>query len=221
MRVLVTRPEPAASRTAARLRELGHEAIVAPLLIPRPLDWAVPPGKWQAVAFTSASAAALAGDLSALALLPAYAVGEATAAAARDAGFTQVRSARGDASAVFALAAADGIARLLHLAGQDRSAATVPPGLTVGVVTVYVAELAGRLDVPQFDLALLYSARTAAQFDTLFAGDRSGIVVAALSPAVAAAASPGWGRVAVAAEPTEAALFAAAGLTCDNLGQDG
>ncbi len=221
MRVLVTRPEPAASRTAARLRALGHEAIVAPLLIPHAVAWALPPGDWQAVAFTSASAPALAGDRAALAHLPAYAVGEATAAAARAAGFTDVRSARGDASAVFALAASGGIARLLHLAGRDRSAASVPPGLTVGVVTVYAAELAARLDTPPFDLALLYSVRTATRFAALFRGDRSGVAVVALSAPIAAAAGTGWARVSVAAEPTEAALFAAAGLTCDNGPQDG
>lgn len=216
MRVLVTRPEPAASRTAARLRALGHEVVVAPLLIPRAVDWSVPPGNWQAVAFTSASAPGLAGDaLKSLVHLPAYAVGEATAAAAREAGFAGVRPARGDASAVFRLAARDGIARLLHLAGHDRSEATVPSGLTVGVTTVYAADLASGLPVFDGDVVLLYSARTAAHFATLFAGERSALALTALSPQVAAAAGSGWARVIVAAEPTEDALFAAARLTCE------
>ena len=216
MRVLVTRPEPAASRTAARLRALGHEVVVAPLLIPRAVEWSVPPGDWQAVAFTSASAPDLAGEaLKSLVHLPAYAVGEATATAARETGFTDVRPARGDASAVFSLAAGDGVARLLHLAGHERSEATVPSGLTVGITTVYAADLAPGLPEFDGDVVLLYSARTAAHFANLFAGDRAGLALAALSPQVAAAAGGGWARVIVAGEPTEDALFAAARLTCE------
>lgn len=216
LRVLVTRPEPAASRTAAALRALGHEVLVAPLLIPRALRWRVPPGAWQAVAFTSAVAPALGGaGLAALTHLPAYAVGGATGDAARSAGFTDVRVARGDASAVFAQAAADGIEHLVHLGGVDRSATSVPPGLRVGVVAVYAADLVPTLLDTAFDLALLYSTRTAAHFATLFIGDRAKVTVAALSPGVAAALGTGWGRVAVATEPTEDALFAAARLACD------
>ncbi|TRW16904.1 uroporphyrinogen-III synthase [Glacieibacterium frigidum] len=215
MRVLVTRPEPAASRTAGRLRALGHEPIVAPLLIPRAVAWELPPGDWQAVAFTSAAAPALGGDLAALAHLPAYAVGAATGEAARAAGFCDVRVARGDASAVFAQAAGDGVTRLLHLAGADRSAAVVPEALSVGVVTVYAADLAEALPAEDFDLALLYSARTAARFAALFSGDPAAVRIAALSPAIAAAAGTGWAAIAVAAEPTEDALFAAARLACE------
>ena len=219
MRVLVTRPEPAASRTAARLRALGHEVTAAPLLIPRALAWQPPLGDWQAVALTSASAAALGGSgLANLAHLPAYAVGAATADAARIAGFSDVRSARGDATAVFAHAAADGIERLLHLAGAERSPATVPAGLIVGVAEVYAADLASVLPAVAADLVLLYSARTAAQFAALFKGDRRQLKIAALSAQVAAAAGAGWASVVLAHEPTEDSLFASASLTCDKPG---
>ena len=216
VRVLVTRPEPAASRTAARLRAAGHQAVVAPLLVPRAVDWSIPPGDWRAVAFTSAVAPALGGaGLAALTARPAYTVGAATGDAALAAGFGDVRVARGDASAVFARAAADGIVRLLHLAGADRSAAVVPHGLTVAAVTVYAADLADALPADGWDVALLYSTRTAAHFATLFDGDRARVAVAALSPGVAAVLGGGWASVAVAAEPTELALFAAARLACE------
>lgn len=215
MRVLVTRPEPAASRTAARLRELGHDAVIAPLLISRAVPWRAPDGDWQAVAFTSAVAPAFGGPgLAALTGLPAYAVGGATGDAARAAGFADIRVAMGDASAVFAHATCDGVSRLLHLAGADRSDAVVPPGLTVGVVTVYAADLAETLPTDDYDLVLLYSARTAAQFAALFAGDRARVAVAALSPAIAAQLGADWANIAVAAAPTEDALFAAARLAC-------
>ena len=190
--------------------------LVAPLLLPRALPWVVPPGEWQAVAFTSAVAPALGGaGLAALTHLPAYAVGAATGDAARSAGFANVSVARGDASAVFAQAAADGVEHLLHIGGIDRSVATVPPGLRVKVVAVYAADLAPALPVAVFDLALLYSARTATHFAALFVGDRSQVAVAALSPAVAAALGTGWTHIAVASTPTEDALFAAARLACD------
>ena len=216
LRVLVTRPEPAASRTAAALRALGHEVLVVPLLIPRALPWRVPTGAWQAVAFTSAVAPALGGaGLAALTHLLAYAVGVATGEAARRAGFADVRVARGDASAVFAQAAADGVEHLLHIGGVDRSVALVPPGLRVGIVAVYAADLAPALPAATFDLALLYSARTAVHFATLFVGDRAKVTVAALSPAVAAVLGTGWRHIAVAPTPTEDALFAAARLACD------
>lgn len=168
------------------------------------------------MAFTSAAAPALGGaGLAALTHLPAYAVGAATGDAARAAGFVDVRVARGDASAVFAQSAGDGIAQLLHLAGADRSPAVIPEGLNVGIVTVYAADLVEALPAQGFDLALLYSARTAAHFTSLFAGDRTAVRIAALSPAIAAAAGTGWAAVTVAAEPTEDALFAAARLSCE------
>ena len=216
MRFLVTRPEPAATRTAGRLRALGHEAIVAPLLHVRAVAWGLPDTLPAAVALTSASAPALAGaQLARLAHLPVFAVGDATADAARAAGFADVRVARGDASAVFALASRCGIGSLLHLAGAVRSPAVVPPGLRVEVRTVYAADLADALPTDCGDLALLYSTRTAAAFAALFQGERATFDVAALSPSVALALGAGWRSVAVAREPHEDVLFAAAGLTCE------
>ncbi len=221
MRVLVTRPEPAASRTAARLTALGHDPIVVPLMAPHALDWRVPPGDWQAVAFTSALAPGLGGaGLAGLTGLPAYAVGTATADAAHTAGFTDVRTSDDDASRLFARAGADGIARLLHLTAPERSAAAVPPGLTVGACEIYTTDLAPALPAAAAtaDLTLLYSARTARHFAALVDAadlDRSTRAIGVLSLAVAAAAGSGWRSVAVADVPTEDALFAATGLTCE------
>ena len=57
MRLLVTRPEPEATRTAALLRSHGHDVIVAPLLRVEPVaEVAFGPGPWAALAFTSANA---------------------------------------------------------------------------------------------------------------------------------------------------------------------
>ena len=92
MRVLVTRPEPDATRQAERLAARGHEPVLAPLLAiesatdtPPELEGA------QALIVTSRNALrALAShpDLATALQLPLFAVGEATAKAATDLGFT-------------------------------------------------------------------------------------------------------------------------------------
>lgn len=89
--ILLTRPEPAASRSARRFAALGHEVVVAPLMEAVPLtpDGLPAPGPGKALALTSARAVeaitgtpALARDWRDLAHLPVYAVGESTADAA-------------------------------------------------------------------------------------------------------------------------------------------
>ena len=224
MRILVTRPEPGASATAVRLAALGHDTLVAPLLTVEPVAWDLPSERPDAVVMTSANAARHGGDaLTVLTGFRLYAVGAATAAAAQAAGFIDVTTGEGDAQAVLALAASHGVTRALHLAGEDRIDSDVPPGLTLDVATVYRAVAvalsegaAAALAEGQIDLVLLFSPRTARIFaygcDTAV---RAGTAIAALNPAVAAAAGPGWQSVITAPEPNEAALLAAAGLTCE------
>ncbi len=100
--VLVTRPEPGASATAARLRHSGYRPVIAPLLAVRPCRVALPrPGGLQAVLAASGNAVALPPAYHAVPLL---AVGEATASRARAAGFAEVHAAGGDAVALAELA---------------------------------------------------------------------------------------------------------------------
>ncbi|HLZ79132.1 MAG TPA: uroporphyrinogen-III synthase, partial [Sphingomonas sp.] len=94
--LLVLRPEPGASATVAAAHALGLEAIAVPLFTVRPVDWIIPERTPEAVLMTSANAARMAGAaLHSLAPLPLYAVGAATAAAARDAGFTRIVAGEG------------------------------------------------------------------------------------------------------------------------------
>jgi uroporphyrinogen-III synthase len=107
MRVLVTRPEPGASATAARLRELGHEPVVLPLSEIAAVDAGDLPeaAGFDAVAVTSATALRYAPDgLGArYGVLLCFTVGERTGEAAADAGFTKVISADGDVDALIKL----------------------------------------------------------------------------------------------------------------------
>src|SRR5215475_3147651 len=103
MRLLVTRPQPGAERTAMALRALGHSVVIAPVLRFEAALPDIPPGPWHAVLMTSASAArAISAHprLGELLDCQVFAVGRSTAEAARDAGFTAVTSADGDVEAL-------------------------------------------------------------------------------------------------------------------------
>ena len=105
-KIWITRAQPGADATAERVRALGHEAIVAPLLAVRPLaDAQVDLAGVAALAFTSANGVRAFADLSGERSLRVFAVGAATAQAARSAGFKLVLSADGDVEAL-----AEGIA---------------------------------------------------------------------------------------------------------------
>ena len=97
--VWITRAEPGASATAARVRALGWEAVVAPLIEIHPLEPKIDLAGVGALAFTSAAGGRRLRRASpAERRLPVFAVGEATARAAREAGFAEVVSADGDMS---------------------------------------------------------------------------------------------------------------------------
>src|SRR6185503_340182 len=126
MRLLVTRPEPDATRTAQALRHRGHAVLVAPLLSAQTIE-AELEGPYGAVLVTSANAArALTAHPGATELrrLPAFTVGARSAEAARAAGFGDVTSADGalgDLVRVVAARLAGSRTRLLYLAGEDRA----------------------------------------------------------------------------------------------------
>lgn len=224
MRVLITRPGPAA--TAARWRALGAQVTVSPLFEISPQAWNPPEAMPDAVAFTSTNGVAFAGEGAArYTALPSFTVGPATARAAQAAGWHDVRDGGGSAAALFDRVAAAGFAIVLHLAGAMRVVVTSPPGLTIVVRTVYAAtpllltgEAIDALATGTIDAVPLYSPRAAAHFAAEI--DRAGIVrggiaLTALSPAVAAAAGRGWARIVTADAPSGDALFAATLRLCD------
>lgn len=101
--VLVTRPEPGASETAARLDALGWAPVIAPMLeIEARTPRLPPPGAVQAVLAASGNAVLRVPESHHG--LPMLAVGDATAARARAAGFARVDSADGDAEDLARLA---------------------------------------------------------------------------------------------------------------------
>jgi len=182
MRVLVTRAEKEGRATAARLAELGHEALLEPLTTIEPVaEPAFPPfDELQAVTATSLNAVeVLAGrpEIEALGALPFYAVGGRTARAARDVGFTEVRSAEGDRRDLTAAIRAGldpAKGAILWLVGRDRAGDLVadlaPDGFRVIPVETYGAVPVARLGEAtiaalaegDIDAALVFSPRSGA-----------------------------------------------------------
>lgn len=218
MRLLVTRPLPGGATTAMRLRALGHEVILSPLMASEAVAWTLPSRLPPAVMLTSAFAARLAGPTAAaLHSLPVFAVGAATARAAIEVGFVDVRDGGGTAQALVDSVAALGLTEILHLAGEDRTPVVLPAGLLPITRTVYRARLLPLQALPLVDWALLYSPRSAGHFAAeadRIGIERSTIGVAAISAAALAAAGDGWRETALPASPTESALLAAIGISC-------
>jgi uroporphyrinogen-III synthase len=223
--LVIIRPEPGASATARAARGLGLDANVFPLFEVRPLDWEPVPRE-DVDALLLGSANALRHGSAALERyrgLPAYAVGEATAAAARRQGFEVIAAGRGGLQPMLA-ALAPGHRRLLRLAGRERVDLAAPRGVTMTTREVYASEplpfpplLARLLTRPA--VVLLHSGEAAAHFarECDRAGiDRARLALAAIGPRVAARAGPGWAALRGASQPDDATLLALAAQMCQD-----
>ena len=172
--VWITRAQPGADATAERVRKLGLEAIVAPLLEVRPIaDAALDLTDVCALVFTSANAVAAFARRSDVRNLRVFTVGDATALAARAQRFASVLSAQGDVKALAAALAS----RRRELAGvilypaaaepsQDLAGALAAVGLGVRQTALYETvelapgeALAARL--PEIEGVLVHSAKAA------------------------------------------------------------
>ena len=191
MRVVVTRPEISAAKTAERLRIMGHDPMLLPLskAIHKPqaaMDALASPH--SAIVMTSAEAVrALAGiglPVDADFGFPLFAVGEKTAAAARSAGFRNVHVGSGDGDSLADLIASQ-LEKpdfpLLYLAGKPR-AGSLESRLEHNDMPVRVAEIyemvaidyspekiVERLSASPAQAVLLYSRENAIRFFELAA----------------------------------------------------
>jgi uroporphyrinogen-III synthase len=227
--MLVTRPDPDASDTAARLGALGIEGVPCPLLVHETLDVGLPdPKGFAALAVTSANALRALderGVLSRYLDLPLYAVGDRTAATARELGFADVTSAHGAfADLAELLVHAPVAGPIFYPAARDMSAdlgkSLAPFGRMVITAEVYAmnpvtelpAGLAERLG-GEIEAALFYSKRTAQTFVRLVERGfdkptRARFGVLCLSEAVAAPLLDAhFVRVGLADHPSEEAMM--------------
>ena len=215
-RVLVLRPEPGASATVERARARGLDAIAVPLFEVEPIAWRAPEAAaFDGLLLTSANAVRFAGEgLLGLRGLPACAVGEATADAARDAGFRVAIT--GDSGVARLLGSMPPGLRLLHLCGSDRKhVASATQAITEIVVYRSKPIEAPQLAGTSASVALIHSPRAGGRFAELVA-DRGSILIAAISAAAAEAVGSGLKSVAVADRPSDDALLALAARLCNN-----
>lgn len=173
-KIWITRAQPAAETTAARVRALGHEPFIAPLLRVEPVEGVeVDLRGICALAFTSANGVRAFIEATPERSLRVFAVGAATAQAVRAAGFKNVLSADGDVEAL-----AEGIAaRKRDLKGCVlHPGAAEPAGDLVGALQAHGIE-ARRLILydtgpaeltaeelailPEIDAVLLHSPKAA------------------------------------------------------------
>jgi len=220
--IWITRAEPAASTSAARLRALGHIPLVLPLLEVRPITTEVPDLTGiGALAFTSANGVRIFAQLSETRALPVFAVGAACAQAARAAGFRQVLSADGDVAALaagIASRAEEFRGPVLHPAATepagDLAGALAQAGVQARTLPIYetapVTPPAAALDQAlKAEAALLYSPKAARQLAVLMRGRQAPALRAlCLSKAVAKPlARARIGPRAFAPVPLESALL--------------
>lgn len=228
MRLLITRPQEDGESLAALLRAQGHDVVLAPLMAIRSVAGvSLDLTDVRALLITSRNGARALAAATARRDVPVLAVGASSAEAARESGFTEVRSAGGDVEALARLVLRsvrpeEGL--LLHVAGSAVAGdlAGLLPGYRVRRAVLYEAVPCGRLPEParQFLLAgqpggiLLYSPRSAALFATLaeaeaFTAPFGALTGFCLSEAVAEAARRlPFGGIAVAPRPEQAALLA-------------
>lgn len=230
--MLITRPEPGAGETAARIVALGFTPVLCPMLEIRPVGIILPAASHIA-AILATSGNALAALPTVYCNTPLFAVGNATAMRARRAGFTQVASADGDAVALAARVREEldpAIGPLLLVVGQGHgeplAAALRQAGYRVLRRVVYHARPARVLSPDAVDAikadrvrtALFFSAETARQFVRLVnaAGSAAALpaslqhvdAVAIGNPAAVALESLPWRRVRVAARPNQDEMLA-------------
>ena len=220
LRVAITRAEPEASRTAARVRARGAEAIVAPLIAIVPCGYDTNTEGAQAIIFTSTNGVRAFPDARGARDRLVLTVGDATAEAAREAGFNDVRSADGDVNALVALAKreldpAEG--KLIHIAGDhvagDLGGELRAAGFSVerrlAYASVAAAPLPPALNGP-LDIVLFHSPRAAQRFIELGAPNAANLVAGCMSAAIAEAAGKvSWKRIITAPRPREDDLLAA------------
>ncbi|MBX3478145.1 MAG: uroporphyrinogen-III synthase [Brevundimonas sp.] len=196
---------------------MGLTPLVAPLLRIEPLAVQALAEPHDALVFTSPNAVAAWTALTSDRAAPVLAVGDATALAARTAGWAQARSASGDLKALAALIRADPDlrgARLLHPGAEIPAGdlnALVAGHATVQALPVYRAVITGAAAPQAFDAVLIHSPRAGGALANALTPDQAlDRIACAISHAAAAPLMAlSFARIAVAATPDETALLAA------------
>jgi uroporphyrinogen-III synthase len=220
VKLLIIRPEPGASASAARARSAGFEPVILPFFEVRPRASSAPdPADFDALLISSANAVRHSGSgLQTLSVLPVHAVGKQSGEAAESAGLSMASTGLGGVDTALDAAKALGHRRLLWLCGEDRTALRPPDGIEITELVTYRSEQLplpenAAITVADCSLAALHSVRAAKAFADFVDGralHRDRFILAAFSPAIAHAAGTRWQGMAIASAPTDQALLSAA-----------
>ncbi|QKG72468.1 uroporphyrinogen-III synthase [Erythrobacter mangrovi] len=217
------RPEPGWTVSADTARAMGLEVRGAPLFEIEPVEWETPdPALYDGLLLGSANALRHGGKaLEDYRSLPVHAVGDATAEAARAAGFLMGQVGRGGLQTLLDSLAGREL-HLLRLAGEDRVPLAVPDGIRIDTRVVYRAVPRAIEEADAQALALggvvaLHSGaaarRFAEEFDRLGLA-RSLVTLVVIGPRVAEAAGEGWQSVHIADAPGDSEILALAKALC-------
>ena len=218
MKLFILRPEPGASASAEKARALGLDTMVTPLFEVRPVKWIAPdPARFDGLLLTSANAVRHGGEsLETMKALPVYAVGEATAAVARESGFKVKKVGNGNVDDLLAALPAD--LRLLHPCGFHRRPPVNPPQK---ITSACAYRTKPAMPGPEFraisgQLVAVHSAEAAKRLaELVLPVERKTTLIAAISQQAAVAVGLGWKHIAIAAEPSDDAVLALAARLCD------
>lgn len=224
--LVLLRPQPGNDASATRARDMGLTVIQVPLFDVLPADGGpMPTGPFDALLLTSINGVRFGATImAAFAGTPIYAVGEATAYAARIAGHENVITGGGDAQSTAAMIAADGRRSVLHIAGEE-----VRPydSLGVGVVryTVYrtverdIATVRAALSRLGPAVIAVHSPRAGIQLTLLIpATRRMRLHVVAISEGAARVCGKGWASLTVSERPDDTALLHCVETLCIRAG---
>lgn len=226
--LIITRPLPGGEASLHRARDMGIEAHLVPLFAAQALDWAHDDADiYDGLLLTSAQAPRLGGGgLAHVRNLPCYAVGEATAVAARAAGLNVVMVGDADGqSLIDAMTDKQGTRkqRILWLCGREHSALAAGTATLIArpCYAVDPVEPPSRwhqmISAPAVMMA--HSPRAAAHMATLAGQSRVHLSLVAISAAAAAAAGEGWNGCFAALQPNDAAMLALACALCHKDGK--
>lgn len=228
--IWVTRSLPAGLSTGRRLKALGFEPLVAPVLRVEPAAASIDLAAGEAVALSSAHAAHRLAELTADRAVLILAVGDATAAAARDLGFCNVRSSTGDVRSLLGdILKADLKGPLVHVCGETVAGDLVGDLTRAGIAArrcvVYRTRavettpepVAAALKAQRLSGVLIHSpaagrivrAHLEAEGEAARGVEIFGLSSACLAPFIDA----GFPRVKAAERPNEASLLACLGAT--------
>ena len=217
-RVWITRTQPAADESAARLTALGYDCVTAPLLELTDLPVLSAPSVNDYLIFTSRNGVAAFARAHKDRLWPCICVGDSTARTARAAGFTRVNSAKGNADdlVIWVQQNISPDIRLYHVSGSHPRGDIIQRLKSYGFskphreayYKSHIVTIDPRAAPRPDDIILLYSPMAAKGLGALDLDMRDMIIIS-LSRAVDAALGDKICKARyIAAHPSEDSLFA-------------